>query len=96
MRRHNPMRRSIPAAVTNRLSNTDEIDLLVGKTRQSPMNGHIRLCVVVLLLFKPEVMRATSEVLLNPVITLVDITRARVLREFLMSPEHFAIKETTP
>jgi hypothetical protein len=90
------MRRSIPAPVTNRFSSTDEIDLLVGKMRQSPMNGHIRLCVVVPLLFKPEVMRATSAVLLNPVIMLVTITRARVLREYLISAEHFAIKETTP
>jgi len=41
-------------------------------------------------------MRATSAVLLNPVIMLVRTTTARVLREYLMFPEHFAMKETTP
>jgi hypothetical protein len=74
----------------------DDIDLLAGRIRQSPMNGHIRLCKVVLLPCKPDVMRATNAVLLAPVMMLVRITRAKVLRLYLMSPEHFAMKETVP
>jgi hypothetical protein len=60
------------------------------------MNGHIKVSVVALLLFKPEVISASRAVLVNPVTMLAKITRAKELREYLMSREHFAINETTP